>query len=82
MDFIKSVFGDIGKPLVEFPLSTDISEFEIKDQLDSILAARIKQACPKCGESMGVRKAMKGKNAGSVYWVCSQFPSCRGVVKI
>jgi len=81
IDFIKSVFTDIGKPLIEFPLSNDISALEIKDKLDGLLAARDQQVCPKCGEAMSIRKANKGKNAGNIFWVCTQFPGCKGVIK-
>lgn len=38
--------------------------------------------CPKCGERMALRKARKGKNAGSEFWGCPRFPRCRGVRKI
>jgi hypothetical protein len=81
IDFVKSVFGDIGKPLLEFPVSNDISEHEIRDQLDPVLLPRELRECPRCGETMSIRKAMKGKTAGTIYWVCSQFPGCRGVIK-
>jgi ssDNA-binding Zn-finger/Zn-ribbon topoisomerase 1 len=37
--------------------------------------------CPKCGESMSIRKALRGKNAGNIFWVCTQFPGCRGVIR-
>lgn len=36
--------------------------------------------CPKCGSSMILRKAKKGKNAGNQFWGCSNFPQCRAVV--
>jgi hypothetical protein len=80
-DFVKSVFVDIGRPLLQFPLSADVSDFEIRDRLDPILLSRDKQECPKCGETMNIRKAVRGKNAGNVFWVCSHFPNCRGVVR-
>jgi restriction system protein len=38
--------------------------------------------CPKCGERMVLRKAQKGKNAGSKFWGCPRFPGCSGVRKI
>ena len=33
--------------------------------------------CPKCGSRMVVRTAKTGKNPGSQFWGCSQFPKCR-----
>lgn len=38
--------------------------------------------CPKCGDRMILRKAQKGRNAGSEFWGCPRFPECRGVRKI
>ena len=36
--------------------------------------------CPKCGGGMVLRTARRGKNTGSVFWGCTNFPRCRGVV--
>ena len=82
IDFVKNVFGDIGLPLLEFPLSNDISEDEIRDQLDPILAGREVSTCPRCGEAMTIRRVLKGKNAGNLFRVCVEFPKCRGVLKV
>lgn len=35
--------------------------------------------CPKCGQLMVKRIAKKGANAGSRFWGCSGFPTCRGI---
>jgi hypothetical protein len=82
IDFVKTVFGDIGRPLLEFPLSNDISELEIRDQLDPVLLVREARRCPRCGKSMSVRRAQKGKRAGEAFWVCTRFPDCRGVISV
>lgn len=37
--------------------------------------------CPKCGNSMILREAKKGQNAGTKFWGCSNFPKCKGIVK-
>ena len=34
--------------------------------------------CPQCGAIMVLRTAKKGTNAGSNFWGCSNYPSCRG----
>ncbi len=66
---------------------SDISEHEVRDKLDPVLPGGEVQACPGCGESMTIckankaNKANKGKNAGSIFWVCNDFPTCRGVTK-
>lgn len=38
-------------------------------------------ACPKCGETMLLRKAKAGANAGQEFWGCSTFPKCRAMVQ-
>lgn len=35
-------------------------------------------ACPRCKSAMVIKQARRGKNAGSKFWSCSQFPRCRG----
>lgn len=80
-DFVRGVFGDIGKPLLDFPVAADVSALEIRDKLNPVLLSREIHECPKCGQSMTIRKAVKGKNAGEVFWVCNRFPNCRGVVR-
>ncbi|HAT28479.1 MAG TPA: hypothetical protein DCS89_15790 [Gammaproteobacteria bacterium] len=81
IDQVKSVFGDIGLPLLEFPVSNDISEHEVRDKLDPVLLGSEVQVCPGCAGSMTIRKAIKAKSAGRIFWVCNDFPTCRGVIK-
>ena len=38
--------------------------------------------CPKCGAEMIRRTATKGANAGKVFYGCSNFPKCHGIVNI
>ena len=33
--------------------------------------------CPRCGQSLVLRQAKKGANAGNSFWGCSAFPKCR-----
>ncbi|MCW8863814.1 MAG: NERD domain-containing protein [Colwellia sp.] len=40
------------------------------------------KSCSKCGAEMVLRKATKGKNAGSEFLGCSTFPKCRNVEAI
>lgn len=39
-------------------------------------------ACPLCGEPMCRRTARKGANAGKMFWGCSAYPECKGIVKV
>lgn len=36
--------------------------------------------CPKCGSSMILRVAKKGKKAGEEFWGCPKFPNCRSIL--
>ena len=38
--------------------------------------------CDKCGASMKLRKAAKGKNAGNMFYGCSAFPKCRRIMPV
>lgn len=33
--------------------------------------------CPRCGGELVIRRASRGANAGSNFWGCSGFPTCR-----
>jgi len=35
-------------------------------------------SCPRCGSQMRQRLARRGRNAGSNFWGCSRYPSCKG----
>lgn len=38
-------------------------------------------SCPLCGAQMVRRVATQGRNSGEIYWGCSKYPGCQGVVK-
>ncbi len=38
--------------------------------------------CPRCGKPMVLRTAKKGKNEGWQFWGCSDYPDCKGIVKL
>lgn len=43
-------------------------------------AGRAHPNCPLCANSMLLRTAQRGANAGKQFWGCSTYPSCRGTV--
>jgi restriction system protein len=58
---------------------------------ERLYAARVKArtegapdapVCPLCGKEMRQRTAGKGSRAGQLFWGCSGYPDCRGVVEI
>ena len=38
----------------------------------------ITPACPFCGATMRERVAKRGRNAGSKFWGCANYPRCKG----
>lgn len=40
------------------------------------------RTCPKCGNTMVLRTARQGKNAGKQFWGCSAYPKCKMVQNI
>lgn len=38
--------------------------------------------CPKCGETMVLRKAKRGQRAGNSFYGCKAYPKCRAIVNI
>lgn len=38
--------------------------------------------CPDCGKPMVLRTAQKGPSAGQQFWGCSNYPDCKGIVKV
>ena len=65
----------------ESPNAKDIPQVQTKASVASPTAssqAVARPACPRCGESMQLRTARQGANAGSEFWGCSTYPKCRG----
>jgi ssDNA-binding Zn-finger/Zn-ribbon topoisomerase 1 len=38
--------------------------------------------CPRCGSSMVLRTAQKGRYEGQEFWGCSRYPACEGLRNI
>lgn len=83
-DFLETVFRQIERPLVVFPMVSSYSTMEVSEKLQDVIPVRsqLKRSCPKCGTEMFMRKAVKGKNAGRMFWVCKNFPDCKGIHRI
>lgn len=46
------------------------------------LAAEEIPDCPRCGSTMVLREARRGSYKGNVFWGCSTFPKCKGILNI
>ena len=44
--------------------------------------ASLSPACPNCGKSMALRKAVTGKNAGKEFWGCTGYPECKEIINV
>lgn len=49
---------------------------------DPNIAAAARPLCPRCSSPMEQRTAKKGPTAGTRFWGCPSFPSCRGTREI
>lgn len=38
--------------------------------------------CPKCNAAMTKRTARRGASAGNIFWGCTEYPKCRGILNI
>jgi len=81
--FFEEIFAQIDRPFVAFAMIAGLSEEEVREKLDAAMAdSPLSKTCPKCGNEMAMRKAVSGANAGKSFWVCTQFPSCKGILRI
>jgi restriction system protein len=44
--------------------------------------APISPQCPRCGKEMILRTARRGNQAGSKFWGCQSYPSCKGTLPV
>ena len=54
----------------------------IIEQVEASIVSDNTPACPRCHSEMIERVAKKGAREGQVFYGCSQFPKCRGVVNV
>lgn len=52
------------------------------DHVTNVEKNKNNPSCPRCGKSMVLRTARKGSGAGTEFWGCSGFPSCKATKNI
>ena len=74
--------GDFTQPAEQFARNKNISLVRAQSLIGvvqkTVSADTSFPACPRCGKFMVRRRARRGSNAGSEFWGCPDFPSCRG----
>lgn len=61
-----------------------VTDYMHKKHVKELVSAKENYAgdiCPKCGSALILRESRRGKNVGSKFWGCSQYPKCRVVIK-
>jgi hypothetical protein len=53
-----------------------------RDHVRNIKQNKNNPICPRCGKLMVLRTARKGRGAGSKFWGCSGFPSCKAIKNV
>jgi hypothetical protein len=60
------------------PESVRMAESEMR-MVESGIAL---EQCPECSAVMLKRKAKTGASAGKLFWICSSYPKCRGILPV
>lgn len=55
----------------------DTSGITVDDHVENLERNASNPMCPRCGKEMVVRVARRGSRAGSEFWGCSNYPTCR-----
>lgn len=68
-------------PFLGFTATSSVASVHIRAEMPVKTATNISQTeapiCPKCSSAMILRTAKNGANAGSQFWGCSKYPSCK-----
>lgn len=93
--FVEEVFSAAGLPLIRVPARSGYHVVQLRQQLESVLAAGTTTTpppaahaqgaiptCPKCGVAMTERTAKRGLAAGQKFFGCVNYPRCREVVQV
>lgn len=92
--FVDQVFEVAGLKLLHIPVKAGYSVQDLTSMLLPYLsispsvqqnvaaqtATTSAPQCPKCGNTMTLRTAKSGSNAGKQFWGCINYPSCRTVI--
>lgn len=66
--------NDLSQKLSDYIEHATVNE---ESHMKNLVQNMMHPICPKCGKPMVLRMARKGSRAGSEFWGCPNFPSCR-----
>ena len=69
----------VEKFCLKFRAHMSSASFNEDDHMRSIEQNVVSPVCPRCGKAMVLRVARKGPGAGSEFWGCSNYPSCKAI---
>ena len=78
-DDVQNILTEIQSVRLEPTRATNRRHVQQLKARNDISAAR---QCPKCASAMVVRTAQRGADAGSQFWGCSAYPTCRAMHSI
>lgn len=76
----RQALGLMAVSAAEDHASVDVPKLGSLTLNESVQTAELPPVCPACGDSMVLRKARSGANAGGEFWGCSRYPKCRGML--
>lgn len=94
--FVEQVFQTANLKLLRFPVKQGYQPNEVGAQLQQVTGlarasvqpstkmstANSAPTCPKCGSPMVIRTSSNGQYAGQQFYGCSNYPQCRGMVRL
>ncbi|MCL2822547.1 MAG: four helix bundle suffix domain-containing protein [Polyangiaceae bacterium] len=79
---IYMLYKQISRQVREFEQGGGFREKLTQLRVDRKMRKSDAPSCPLCGCVMYLRKAATGRNPGTEFWGCSNYPACKGSVNI
>ena len=92
-EFVNQAFKAAGLPLLRIPAGRSYNTKELEAAFQEYLTNFAQKndqqspdhdipSCPKCNSVMVLRTVKKGEHKGEQFYICSNYPDCRGAVRV
>ncbi|MCA9040048.1 MAG: DUF2726 domain-containing protein [Planctomycetaceae bacterium] len=95
-EFIDEICEATGLPILHIRAAKTYVISELRTQIDSLVEHRMTVGnelpqlkpnieaplCPQCQSEMKLRTATKGKQKGTQFWGCQNYPNCKSILPI